>query len=248
MELLNVLKLLWRRRFVVGLGAVVAVLVGAAASGVLPIRSAAGESEVAGEALARVLVDTPDPLAGTVQPTGADTIQRRTVLLADLMTSDRMKSTIAKRAGRRAGEVVVVELSDSEPTVPGELPERAATAATTVATERYVLDVRTDAAVPIISIGASAPDARSARILAEEAVDALRSVTARPSGRKAGVEVQPLGVVRAREVAGDSDPRVRVGLAAATLVFAMWCGAVVVACGLARMWRSAGVRAAGAVR
>jgi hypothetical protein len=244
MELLTALRMLSRRRFIVGVGALVAVAVGAAAGGVLPLRSGESLAQVTGEALARVLVDTRDPLAGTVQPTGADTIQRRTALLADLMTSDRVTAIITRQTGRAAGEVLILRPTDSEPSVPSALPDRAVAAATAAATQRYVLDVRTDASVPIISIGASAPDTHSARRLAEEAVDALESVTARPSGRNAGVEIQPLGSVRAREVTGDNGPRGLIGLATATVVFVMWCGGIVMACGVARLWRSAGVRTA----
>jgi hypothetical protein len=242
MELLTVLKMLSRRRFPAGVGVLVALTVGAAASGVLPLRTGDSQAQVTGEALARVLVDTRDPLAGTVQPKGAETIQRRTVLLADLLSSDPMMAIITGQAGLRAGEVVVHRSTDREPSVPGALPERAAEAETASATERYALDVRTDASVPIISIGASAPDVPSARRLAEEAVDALRWATARPSGRNAGVEIQPLGAVRAREVADDSGPRPLLGLAAATVAFVMWCAAIVIACGLARLWRTAGAR------
>lgn len=244
MELLTALRMLSRRRLLVGAGALVAVAVGAVAAGVLPLQNGDSRAQFSGEALARVLVDTRDPLAGTIQPRGADTIQRRTVLLADLMTSDRVTAIITGQAGRRAGEVVVLRPTDDEPSVPGVMAERAADAAAAAATERYVLDVRTDASVPIISIGASAPDVRSARRLAEAAVDALTSVTARPGGPKAGVEIQPLGSVRAREVADDSGPRVLLGLAAATVVFTIWCAAIVMASGAARVWRSAGLRTA----
>jgi hypothetical protein len=244
MELLTVLEVLSRRRFLVGIGALLAVVVGAAAAGVLPPRSAESPAQVSGEALARVLVDTRDPLAATVRPLGADTIQRRAVLLADLMTSDRVTTIITDQAGRRAGEVVVLRPTESQPSVPGELPDRAAEAALTAATARYVLDVRTDASVPIISVGASAPDARSARGLAEAAVDALKSVTARPGGRNAGVEIRALGSVRTREVTAGNGSRGLLGLAAATILFATWCGAIVMACGVTRLWRSAKVRTA----
>src|SRR5205823_2149130 len=86
-ELLSIGRVLSRRRIRVALGLVVAVLIGASVGGVVPPLAGSEKGSPTGQALVRVLIDTRVPLPATTTPIGADTINKRSDLLALEMTS-----------------------------------------------------------------------------------------------------------------------------------------------------------------
>ncbi len=257
MELADIGSVLRRHRILVAVGALLAVLAAAQLSGAIAnVRGAAG-APPAGQALIQVQVDTRSPLAATVGLDAAETIAQRTVLLADLMGKDSTVAAIAHQAGVAAGGLyvqtpVLLPVSEFQTLPNGELATVVAAATQTVAGATDVVHLVPNPTLPIITVGTSAPNARTAVALANATVAALRaatipSSTAAPGGRQAtapaALIIRPLGVVRSVAIAAHT-LHLAIGLAALLAVFVFWCIGVLFASGLARLWRSGAVAAA----
>ena len=106
METLTVLRLLWRMRLLVIVGALAAVAAGAVATGKLGIGPFDGGSRIVWVATSEVQVDTPRPLA-TDAHASASTIQTQTVLLADYVTSDAARDAMARAVDIRSADLTV---------------------------------------------------------------------------------------------------------------------------------------------
>jgi hypothetical protein len=239
MELLSVLGVLRRRRVLVALGLVPTLLIWALLSG----RLAAGPAPLAvgqtGIAQLRVMVDHPKTTiprvgAGSVLPTQA-------ALLADLAASDAQRLAIARRASIPAAALGMQRMQLARLFALGQLPERAADASAGVAAP-YVVSVSAAAPLPIVTFDVRAPSAREAARLATAARASLEAaVAARAPDADRGLVIKPLGGVRSASVPVTSLPPV-VAVAAAVVLFALWCCGVVVLHGLLRAWRRIGAR------
>jgi hypothetical protein len=231
-EVVATLRMLWRRRLLVGVG----VLVAAAAF--LAIE-AAKTSEVS-VARTGVVLDTPDSQLTHLAPRGADSLAWRAGLLADLMTSPEAKNRIAREAGVDPRQLRVTDPSLAIPPVPASLPRNASQAAG-VTPERYVLAVRFDRVVPVITIEAAAPERRTATRLATAAAAELKEGAPAPeaAGRWPFV-VEDVGGVRLKHVGGGSRTAVALGIGA--FVFVVWCAAIALASALAGAWSRAARR------
>jgi hypothetical protein len=164
-EVIIVLRLLWRRRLLVILGAVLAV--GAAfALGPSP-------TSARGFALASVLMDTSRSQLVTDAPDGVDSLSWRATLAGQLLGTDASRQSIAAKAGIDPRLLTVTDLELALPIIPASLPRAAVQTAYSTATP-YALNVHTDGIVPIISIVAEAPDRASAARLAEAVVRTLQ--------------------------------------------------------------------------
>jgi hypothetical protein len=244
MELLSVAQLLRGRRLLVSVGLVAAVVLGAKVSGVIGPSGAAGP--ITGQAVARVVIDTRVPLVATATAQGADTVVQRSVLLAALMGSNEMTAAIARQAGLPPGQLAVVGPSLDPVSVAsyspgGELPQLAVLATNEMAaTQPFVVELRPYAAVPIISVSAAAPDVRQATALTHATIATLKSASAAPSGAGGTLRVEPLGPVRSVAVTSASSSHHLLGMAVAVAVLLAWCTGIVMASGLARLWRRAG--------
>jgi hypothetical protein len=252
MELLTVLHLLWRRRILVGVGVLLAALAGAVGGGVLPPKAATAPI-VTGQAIARVLVDTPQPLAPTAFTEGADTIQARAALLADRMSSGRGTASVAREARIEPRNLTVLGPASGTPTVPSAMRDRAGAAALAAVRTPYVISIRPEGTVPILRITTNAPSRAAAAALAAAAVSGLRRFTAPASAtdpvfrvRGAGVVIEQLGAIRAQELAVHGRRGRLLGVIGAIAVLVLWCSGIVFATGLARSWRNAGRRPASA--
>ena len=166
MELVAFLRVLWRRRILVGVGAILAVAVGFAVGG-SPVPPS-------GLAKADVIVDTPQSALAAAAPRGFDTFYWRATLLAMLLGTDPARQQIARVTGVPEDQIAVTDLELTAPTVPAALPVAAVQAATTTA-EPYVLTVSTNDVLPVVSIQAAAPDRAGAARLAAAAVSALQT-------------------------------------------------------------------------
>lgn len=239
MELVRVARVLRRHRIVVVIGLLAAVTLGAKVSGVL---SPSGAGISSGQALARVLVDTREPLIATTAQQGAETIAERSSLLAILMASNQAAASIAYRAGVQSGQLAVVApqfapVSAYTYLPDGEFPGLTATAAQEAAgLKRFVVELRTDATVPIIDIGVAAPDVRQAAAVAQATVATLTSASVGTGGAFTSLRAEALGPVRTAVVKTASSHRL-LGIAAAVGAFLAWCTAIVIASGLRRLWR-----------
>jgi hypothetical protein len=241
MEFLTVIHILWRRRTLVAIGAVVALALASIASGA--VRLHPGHAGVpAGQALAKVMIDTPESLAASTAEPGDDTIDRRMNLLAQDLSTPAAAGQVAREAGLARGDVAIVGPFIASAAVPGVLhkpllPERTAVAARAAVRQRHVVDVRTDQSVPIMSIGTLAPSVAGARRLADAVVAVLKARAAGSRRGRAGVVVEPLGTARASVVPATGPVRRRLGVGVAVVLFALWCAGIVVASWLRRWWR-----------
>jgi hypothetical protein len=233
MELMPVFRTLLRRRLVVLAGLVAAV----AALAALTARSPGPTT--AGTALSRVLIDTPDSMLTNARVAGSSVSGMRAALFADLMSSDRAREQIAKRARISPDDLVVRGGITQEPLVIGPLAERAAIAAADQAAT-YVLAVAPESRLPIVNLSAYGPDVKAAKRLAEAASATMATFNTVPAGEKSGAVVRPLGPAQGSVlVSGGSNKR---AVIAAAMVFVLVCGSIVLLGGLARWWRGLAAR------
>jgi hypothetical protein len=219
MEVLPVLRTLWRRR--------VAVAGGVAAALAIALVLGRGAPSRTGVAYTRLALDTPRSQLVHAAPAGADTLGWRASLLAHLVATDATKRTIARRAGVPAGQVAVVDPTLAAPAVPSSLPKGVAEATAAVTTP-YVLSVyEPDGSLPIIAIATAGPDRAAAARLARAAAAVLASEGSRR--RAPDVQpfvIQPVAPVHARTVV-TAGGRLR-SLALAAFVLVLWCAVVAV--------------------
>lgn len=235
MELVTILRDLWRRRLLVVLVTFVALLAGAAVAFKLP--SLESRKYEVGIATARILVDTPNSQVVEVAPKGSDTLGVRANLIANLMADGVVKTAIAERAGVPPEQLAgVAESAPGPPTEASPSPAQAQ-----VLTTRVLATPDGDR-LPIIEIEAQAPDAARAAKLADAAVTGLRDYL----DSKAATEEVPdaqrlrvsgLGIPQARQVV--RGPRLLFAIAAALFVFGAGCAAILGFFAVVRGWRAA---------
>jgi hypothetical protein len=216
MEVIAVLRLLWRRRLLVVLGAALAV--GAALLvGGNPVPDS-------GFAATRVAIDTPKSQLVTDAPLGSDSLPWRATLLATLLGTESAREQVARDAGIRTDQLAMVELELTAPPVAASLP-RAAVKASNATTEPYVLTVHTDDVLPLIEIETHAPDRAGAARLAEAAVAALQSgASPRDTTDLQGLSIERVGAIEAITIPGGAGRAKLAGVA--MVVFVLWCSAL----------------------
>jgi lambda repressor-like predicted transcriptional regulator len=241
MELVAILRELWRHRLLVLLGAVLAVGLGLVAAyrvSLFPPKLESRQYEV-GLASAGVLVDTPDSQVVGIDPEGSDSLGLRASLLANLMSEGSVKASIARRAGVPDRELAAVTESSEEP--PGST-STSTSASEVEVRDGHLLTIRPDVTLPIIKIDAQAPDVKSARALANAAVASLESYldTKAASERvknSSRLVVTELGAPKSAEVTRGPSRLYALGLA--IMVFLGACASIVIVSWLARGWRMA---------
>ena len=235
MELVSLLRELWRLRLFVALIALVAVLVGFAVAFKLP--SLESRKYDVGIATARVLVDTPSSQVVEVAPKGSDALGVRANLIANLMVEGDVKAAIAQKAGLSPDKLIGIPETTVGP--PPDLGPSPATA--------HVLSTRVSATpdgdrLPIIEIQAQAPDAAAAAKLAEASITGLREyldskAAAEQVPNAERLRVSGLGTPQAHAAA--RGPRMIFALGATIFVFIAGCGALLAGLALVRGWRVA---------
>ncbi|MGH2942942.1 MAG: hypothetical protein ACRDLN_09265 [Solirubrobacteraceae bacterium] len=236
MEFINILRVLWRRRLLVALGAAGAILIGLALAfqvSFVPPGITSRHAAVPSVASARVLIDAPGQRAIDLGSELAATIALRAVLLADLLMTDEMHAAIARDAGMKPRQIAVLGPSAGPPPLPITTAVLSADAAR-VQRERYVLELLADGQDPIVSIRATGLNPVGGARLVDAAAKGLQDVLA--SGRRVdgrSLRTQRLGPVTVRKVAVES--RRPLALVAATIAFAFWCVAIVVLPALLRL-------------
>jgi hypothetical protein len=228
MELLPLLRLIWRRRLALAAGLVVALAL-AVVIGAPP----AGKSAVA---WTRVDLDTPTSQLVKSAPGGADTLPWRALLLVHLLRTDAVQREIAQRLSVRPDQVSVVDPSLALPEVPASMPTAASEAAS-ITVAPYVLTVQMPSEfLPLISLEAVAPDAVGAKRLAAAGVAALESQSSSPDSRYSsiiktggvpqtyqGFQVSQVAPIRAKQVTASTMPVKQIG--APLFLFGLWAAA-----------------------
>lgn len=246
MELIPVLKLLWRKRVLVGIALLFSVAVGVVVAfrvSLLPPELHSRQHNV-GVASANILIDSPKSSLADLSPLGAGALDATADLLASVLATQGLEDQIATQAGIPFDRLLVALPSSGLP-IPTALGTTAQASGSTAA--KYKLVVTTDDPQPIISLAATAPDPQSAARLANGAIQALRqylnSVAVReqiPARRRPVITRLGSPVVGLAFVG----PRRLYGVAATVLLFALAIAAIVTASGIARAWRLAEAREA----
>jgi uncharacterized protein involved in exopolysaccharide biosynthesis len=215
-ELIAVFRLLWRRRRLVVLGAILAV--GAAfVLGPSP-------TPPRGFAATRVLLDTSRSQLAADAPFGADTLAWRATLSAQMLGTEDNRRTIAAAAGISPANLDITDLELTIPTIPASLPKAAVQGAYSSA-KPFALDLHRDDIVPIISISGSAPDRASAVRLVEATVAALESYTSVPANaERLALELRTVAPIDSVAIPGGQG-RKRMAAIAMVLV-CMWIAGV----------------------
>ena len=236
MELVTILRELWRLRVLVLGIALLALLVGMALAFRLP--SLESRKYEVGVATASVLVDTPNSQVIEVAPKGSDTLAMRASLLANLMAEGVVKTAIAERAGIAPDDLhgmaqSTVAAAGAKPEVP---PARAYALVT------RVVGTPGGDQLPIIEIDAQAPDAARAAKLAEAAVSGLTEyLDSKAADEQVAaanrLRVSGLGPPQASQVV--RGPRSLFVFFAVIFVFTAGCAALLVVVALVRGWRVA---------
>jgi hypothetical protein len=233
MELVKILRDLWRLRVLVGCAALVAILVGVTVAYRMsfPPKLESRKYDV-GVATARILVDTPSSQVVEVAPKGSDTLGVRANLLASLMVDGVVKDAIAQRAGLRPDQLEGV--SGDEVPDPTELRAN-------VLTTRVMTNTGGEE-LPIIEIEAQSANATGAARLANAAVAGLRDyldsqAAAENVANKRRLRISGLGGAQARQAV--RGPKTAVALAATIFLFLVLNGIILGGQALIRGWRAA---------
>ena len=246
MELVGMLRVLWRHRLLVVVAALIAVLVGLGVAYRIgfPAKLESRQYHV-GLGTVTALVDTPSSqVVDLGGKTGADiaTLSGRAQLLASLMTSSPIKDEIATRSGVSPDRLIAVSAAGAPPGAPasGGASVNKSDPKANILTAG-IPNVETGD-VPIISVTTQAPQAAVAARLANASIAVLKEhlqtvagIDRVPDARR--VVVTQLGRARASdEVRGPS--RV-MALVAAFFVFVFGCLAILGISALVSGWRQA---------
>jgi hypothetical protein len=242
MELVGMLRILTRHRTLVAVGVVLAALAGISVLYRISPGSPhlASRTTTSGTASVRVLIAAAGSGSDQAQNAVDGTLGVRAKLLADLMSTEATRATIARGAGVRADDISVVTPAMGYPTVPIPLAVSSSEAAAT-APSAYVVGVSADGQVPIITIRGFAADAAAASRLTLAGVTGLKELMAKRSERPAGFGAEALGSVIARTKV--DSPSHAVALIAFIVVLSLWCSAIVFFGGLRRQWKRARLQA-----
>jgi hypothetical protein len=154
MDLVTILRDLFRMRALVGVVGVVALLATLLVAFQLP--SLESRRYEVGVATTRVLVDTPRSQVVEVAPKGSDMLGVRANLIANLMVEGVVRATIAEKAGLRPGQLQGIAESGVEG---GAVPPPADPRGPLLTT-RVVAS--TDGDLPLVEIEAQGANAASA--------------------------------------------------------------------------------------
>ena len=239
MEAVTILRELWRRRMAVGLVALAAIVVGLLLAFRLGFPPESRQYEV-GLATARVLVDTPQSQVIKVDPKGSETLGLRANVLANLMVEGEAKAAIARRAGLPPRRLLGVAESALKPQTVS--PKARRNPDVHLISTRAVTNLDGEQ-LPIIEIEAQAPDASSARALANASITGLtdyldaRAAVGEAVDARRRLRVTGLGTAPA--TVSTRGPSLSVALGAAIFVFLAGCAAILLVSALHRGWRQA---------
>jgi hypothetical protein len=243
MDFNSIIRVLWLRRLSVGVGLAVAVFVGLLVSYkvqfTLPPKIESRRYSI-GLASRNILIDTASSQVADLKPNGAEQLNGRASLFANLIATPPIQAIIAKRTGIRVDQLVTTAPSMVAPLVPRPLSANSPRASS--AADEYRLTIDTQEDLPIIVINAEAPDGASAARLADGTFYALREYladaqTQQRIPRDRRPVISPLGRAASAEVI--RGPRRLYALLAALMVLGLACAAIVGASRIACGWRDA---------
>jgi hypothetical protein len=238
---ITILQDLWRRRGLVAVFGLVAVLIGVVVA-YQPAFPPKSRAHHVGEGHLQILVDTPASQVVEVETEGSGSLGSRASLIANLMVAGELKDAIARSAKLRPEQLIAISDAAVEPptALPAQLndPRAYVLKTSVVSNEDYVQ-------LPIIAIDTQAPDANRAAALAnaaaaglKEYLDARATRTGVPEGKR--LQVRSLGVAQARNVL--KGPGLFLAVVVAIFVFGTLCGTVLLLIAFTRGWHAAETR------
>ena len=221
---------LWRRRGVLGLGALLALA--------LTVKVISGADGGGAIATTTALVDTPQHQLVDRAAGGVETLGWRAAVLAELLGTESAKRRIARAVPVPARMLSVVAPELNLPTIEASLPQVASEAASS-SLAPYVLTTSTDGVLPLIKIQSQAPDGDRAIRLAGAAVSELEAgAVPLPRPDSPRFMVTRVAPITARAAPGD--PQVLPALAVGGTMFCLWCAAAILVPGCLDWWRRSG--------
>jgi hypothetical protein len=215
-EVVAVLRLLWRRKLLVLVGAVLAVGV-AYKFGMSP-------TPPSGFATTQVLLDTTRSQLVDDAAEGTDSLPWRATLAAQMLGSDANRRSIATATGIPLTSLDVTDFELTIPTIPASLP-KAAVQGAYASSAPYSVLAHTDNTVPLITVSGSAPDRAAAIRLTEAAVKTLQaSVKTTQSKDLLGLDVQTTSPIDSVEIPAGTGRKKMVVFA--MVLFLMWVAAL----------------------
>ena len=229
MELLAVVRALWRRRFLVAAGVILSIAAAVALGGAPPASS--------GVAWTRVVLDTPKSQLVSSAPKAADSLPWRTNLLIHLLDTEQMKQQLATKVGVPIDQIGVVDSELLSPQVGASLPHKAGEAAAISYAPYALTATMPNDSLPMIAIEAAAPDAAGAKKLATAAVDVLAAQSSQAGtysspiltggvNETEGFTISRAAPLHARTIVTKSLP-VK-GIGAALFLLISWCCAITI--------------------
>jgi hypothetical protein len=238
MELVGMLRVLARHRWLLALGAVLALAAAVptlyrVTPGLPPQIAQRGGSSVV--ATAQALLGAADGGSYELDSRIATTIPARASLVADLAATDVARTRIARLAGIDPGQLAIFGPATGAAAVPVPLAAEA-TEAGGLAPEAAVVRLQASPTQPIITIRAYAAQPAMAARLADATRAGLEDIVRARSGRAPVVQIERLGVVTQRTVV--TAPKKPVAVIAFIAVLVLWCSGVILVDRLGRRPRT----------
>ncbi len=245
MEPARTLKLLWHRRRLVALGAVIAAIAATLSVATVSIfpPGLTSRTNVFATASSQILVDTPDSaladLSHELEP-----LEVRAGVFARFLANPAATDLIAQESGVPAGEIEAQGPYEQNLPLNEQEPDAAKRSTQIIGNGAlYRLRFENNPDQPIISVFAQAPTEREALALAEATPKALRIYVERlqenqHTPRKNRVEIRPLGHATGGVV--NAGANTEIAILVFFVVFALWCILLIPANTIARGWRDDG--------
>jgi hypothetical protein len=155
----------------------------------------------------------------------SETMPNRAAMLADLLATDELRSDIARRAGIAPKDLVVFGPSAAGPVLPVPIGVEATTAAQGAGAPDVVYLTTSDQPA-LINVRATAPNVAQAAKLVDAVRGSISGYLEARATSKIHVSSAPLGPVQVALLV--NEPPKFLGLAAAMMVFILWCGGLIV--------------------
>ena len=194
-----------------------------------------------------VVVDTPrSTILDLRQNTyGLEALTNRAVLLGNVMANGPVRESIARRAGVSPEVLqVAAPLTSKQPQARADAGDERHTGDILKSNEQYRLSIQANPTVPVLDIYSQAPTVEQAEVLANTAVDSLRTYLrdlATTQQTPEGKQIQLVQLGRARGAVVNEGVRWQVALLAFVLTFAVSCATVTFFARVKKGWRLAAV-------
>jgi hypothetical protein len=192
-----------------------------------------------------VVVDTPkSALVDLRQDTyGMEALRNRAVLLGNVISSTKVREDIARRLGLPVEELrIQAPLTEEQSAPPVDSENARKTSDILQANDQYRLNVQANATVPVLDIYSQTPSAESAEVLANAAVEALRTYLnelAVAEGTDAEDQVQLIQLGRAHGAVINGGVNWQVALLVFMVAFSICAATVIFVDRVRAGWREA---------